>query len=955
MLKTKLAAAVLVALSVGPSAAFAHGLATQADPAAQQDTAQSTTDTAADQKKARKLETITVTGSLIPQTQIENATPVTTITAEQIKARGFTTVAEALQQSSFATGSVQGTSTSGSFTQGAKTLSLFGLNPGYIKYLIDGRPMGNFPGLYNGSDVFNNLTGIPAEMVDHIDILPGGQSSIYGSDAIAGVINIVLKKHLDGPAVDVRYGWMSEGGGADRRVYLADSFSAGRFNIIGGVQYENTQPIWGFDRSLTRQRYREGATAPYPSYDYLIYSATKLTDSFYFEDPANCANVASQFHGTTVYNNRVNNGGYCGSEYAGGYRTLTNDDTTANGYAHATFDVNDNLQLYGDVLYNYEEQKYTEGSNYVWWGTSDYGLIYDENLDDFVAIQRAFSPEDVGGYKAIENKQTENSYMLSLGAKGTFGESNWDYDIGFTHSDDKIISRNFQRFAGPIDAWFETHVLGPQHGMDPYYGAYPAFSPNYANFYQPMSPADFASFTGYTTTHAKTWDNMVRGQLTNTSLFSLPGGDAGMAVVLEGGNQGWDYTPDPRLLDGTVWGTTDVQGNGHRSRYAATAEFNMPLFSMLTLDASGRYDSYKVLGQDVSHGTYNVALEFRPFESLLLRGKYGTAFKVPTLSDEFQGTSGYYSYVTDYSNCARVPASAGGPYTGENIGNCPQKYGSVQYFGQTTGTPTLKPITAKVWNYGVVWAPTAKLSASVDYYHYDISNEVTPQSSDQLALQEYLCNIGTIDINSPTCQAAFSQIIRGQSTDPTYLGNILQINTPKVNTANEKVNALVANFSYIQDIGSLGSLTFATSYSNVLKHTSQAYPGDAQIDLLRHPAYSTEFKTKVNGSITWALNKWSATVYGNRYGSTPNYAASQADNYTAKGAGKLAPWITYNASVTFNPVDSLALSFLVNNLFNKMPPEDHTYPGNTSSPYNEQNYNVFGRAYYVEATYKFGK
>jgi outer membrane receptor protein involved in Fe transport len=954
MLKTKLAAAVLVALSLGPTVAFAHGSTGQDATTAQQNDAQST-DQARQTKQAKKLEAVTVTGSLIPQTQIENATPVTTITAEQLKARGFTTVAEALQQSSFATGSVQGTSTSGSFTQGAKTLSLFGLPPGFIKYLIDGRPMGNFPGLYNGSDVFNNLTGIPAEMVDHIDILPGGQSSIYGSDAIAGVINIVLKKHLDGPVVDMRYGWMTGGGGADRRVYLADSFNAGRFNLVAGVQYESTQPIWGFDRGLTKQRYTQGATAPYPSYDYLIYSATKLTNSFYFEDPANCANVASQFHGTTVYNNRVNNGGYCGSEYAGGYRTLTNDDTTANGYAHATFDVNDNLQLYGDLLYNYEEQKYTEGSNYIWWGSSDFGYIYDENLDDFVSLQRAFSPEDVGGYKNIENKQTENSYMLSLGGKGTFGDSNWDYDIGFTHSDDKIISRNFQRFAGPIDAWFEEHVLGPQHGWDPYYNAYPAFSPDYANFYQPISPADFASFTGYTTTHAKTWDNMLRGQLTNTSLFSLPGGDAGMAVVLEGGNQGWDYTPDPRLLDGTVWGTTDVQGSGHRSRYAATAEFNMPLFSMLTLDASGRYDSYKVLDKDVSHGTYNVALEFRPFESLLVRGKYGTAFKVPTLSDEFQGTSGYYSFVTDYSNCARVPASQGGPYTGSNIGDCPQKYGSVQFFGQTTGTPDLKPITAKVWNYGIVWAPTAKFSASVDYYHYDVDNEVTPQSADQLTNQEYLCNIGTIDINSPTCQAAFSQIIRGQSTNPTYLGTIQEIDTPKVNTANELVNALVANLSYLQDVGSFGALTFAASYSDVLKHTSQAYPGDTHVDLLRHPAYSTEFKTKVNGSVTWSKDKWSATLYGNRYGSTPNYAATQADNYTAKGAGKLAPWITYNASLTFNPVDNLALSFLVNNLFNNMPPEDHTYPGNTSSPYNEENYNVYGRGYYLQATYKFGK
>lgn len=950
MLKTKLAVAVLVALSIGPAAAFAHGVADQAGPsAAPQDTTTQSTDTNADQsKKAKKLETITVTGSLIPQTDIETATPIMTITAQDMKVRGFTTVAEALQQSSFATGSVQGSQASASFTQGAQTLSMFGLPVGFVKYLIDGRPMGNFPALYNGSDTFNNLAGIPMDMVDHIDVLPGGQSSLYGSDAIAGVINIVLKKHLDAPAIDARYGWHSDGGGADRRLSIADSFSAGKFNMVVGAQFQSTQPIWGTDRSLTKQYFTQGRTAPVASRDYLVISGTGA--GYLFEDPNGCANVTSQFGGTEGYRTRANSGNYCGSFYTPGYRTLTNDQKTANLYTHATFDVSDNLQLYGDVLYNYDEQRYNVGSNYTWWGTSiDYGYIYDPNLDDFVQLQRAFSPEDVGGYKSIMNHQYDNSYFLTLGGNGTFGDSNWDYDLSFTHSQDKLTQHNFQRFAGPIDAYFEQHVLGPQLGMDPYYGAYPEYAPDYAAFYTTMSPSDFASFTGYTDTRAKTWDNMVRGQLTNASLFSLPGGDAGMAVVLEGGNQGWDYTPDPRLLDGEVWGTTDVQGAGHRSRAAATTELKFPLFSMLTVDVSGRYDNYKVSGENVGHGTYNLGLEFRPFESLLLRGRYGTAFKVPTLSDEYQGLSGYYSFVTDYSNCARLG------FTGAEVSNCPTRYSDVQFFGQQAGSTDLQPITAKVWSYGAVWAPTSKLSMSVDYLHWDINNEVAAQSADGLAQTEYLCNIGTIDPTSPTCQAAYAQITRGTPTTPGMLGNILQIYTPKVNVSNEQVNAITADINYVQDIGALGRLSFRASYSDVLKHTQQAYPEDPTVDLLRHPYYSTDFKTKVNGSLTWSLDKWSATLYANRYGRTPNYLASALDNYSDPGTGKLGAWMLYNASVTFNPVPKLGLSLMVNNLFNKMPPMDHSYPGTSSTPYNVNNYNVYGRAMYIEANYKFGQ
>jgi iron complex outermembrane receptor protein len=195
MIKSKIAVAIVTALALGYTSA--HAQSAQSD-ASQQNSAQPP-----DTAKAKRLQAVTVTGSLIPQSEIETASPILTITAADMKARGFTTIAQALQQSSFATGTVQGMQDTNSFTTGAETLSMFGLPVGFVKYLVDGRPMGNFPGLYNGSDTFNSLSGIPMDMVDHIDILPGGQSSLYGSDAIAGVINIVLKKHVDAPTLEL--------------------------------------------------------------------------------------------------------------------------------------------------------------------------------------------------------------------------------------------------------------------------------------------------------------------------------------------------------------------------------------------------------------------------------------------------------------------------------------------------------------------------------------------------------------------------------------------------------------------------------------------------------------------------------------------------------------------------------------------------------------------------------
>ncbi|WP_267226121.1 TonB-dependent receptor domain-containing protein [Dyella silvae] len=946
MSKYKLSAAVTAALALSyASVSFATANVPVTTPSASDTTTGSDASADADAaKKAKKLEAVSVTGSLIPQSQVETATPVITITAQDIKARGFATVAQALQNASTSTGSVQGAQFSGGFTQGAQTLSMFGLPTGFVKYLIDGRPMGNFPALYNGSDVFNNLSSIPVEMVDHIDILPGGQSSLYGSDAIAGVINIVLKKKLDAPVLDVRYGWNSNGGGATRRVYLADSFNVGKLNVVAGVQFQNTNPTWAYSRDLTKEYPTEGATPQAAGRNYLVVSATAQSNGYYFEDPNNCANAAPGYGGTTKYSFRVNSGNYCGSIYEPGFVTLANAEKTANLYTHATFDVNENLQLYSDLLYNYQEQKWQGGLNNIWsTQITSVGSFYEPNIGDYVDLQHIFSPEEVGGYQNTMTKQIENSYMFTLGGKGTFGQSNWDYDLGFTHSDDQTNTRDFLSFAGPINTFFTNRVLGPNLGPDPNGFGVSTYAPNYAAFYTPITPADFHSFGGYVATYGKTWDNMLRGQVTDASLFTLPGGDAGLAVVLEGGNQGWAYEPDARYFNGGIYDITASQGSGHRYRYAATTEMNFPLLTQLTADVSGRYDSYKVAGNTVSHGTYNLGLEYRPFETLLVRAKYGTAFKVPTLADEFSGPSGSYSQVVDYYNCAKLG------FTGNNLGNCPGNYQQANYFSQTQGNPALKPITAKVWNAGVVWAPLQQMSLSIDYLHFDISNEVATQSADKISQLNSLCLLGQMDINSPSCQANINQVTRDA------FGTIQTINTPKVNVAREQVNALTANFSYTVEIGSYGKLFLQSAYSDELKHTYQQYAGDPVIDYLRSPYWNTDFKTKFNASLTWSKGDWSATAFVNRYGSSPNYQATVVNNYTDPGTGKLSPWMIYNASVQYTPIANLTLSFLVNNLFNSMPPKDGSYPGSLGGgPYNSTNYDVYGRQMYIEATYKFG-
>ena len=900
-------------------------------------------------EQVRELDKVTVTGSLIPQTQVETFVPVTIISAEDIQARGFSNVAEVLQKSSFATGGVQNNQSSASFTQGAETLSLFGLSASYVKYLIDGRPMANYPALYNGSDVFNNISGIPVELVERIEILPGGQSSLYGSDAIAGVVNIILKKSVDGSVLSARLGGYDEGGGKNGRLSFATSVSAadGRWNTLFGVQAEKSDPVWSSQRDLTKQFNLNGynGASPVASRDWMIFD--ELAGKYVFLDPANCGNVSAGFGGTVGKHNRPGRGDYCGSLFTPGYRTLKNEKEGAQFYAHSTFELNDNAQAYADILLNQEKVKYHIGSGYTWWGTSvKWGAFYDPNLDTLLNLQRAFTPEDMGGWENSMSENKSTSYSISLGVNGTLSDdSNWDYDIGVTRTHYKLTEIDLARLADPIDDYFQDKVLGEQQGWDPIFGAYPVFTPDYAAFYKLMSAADFYSFMGKTHSRSSTYDNMLRAQFTNGALFSLPGGDAGVAVAVEAGTQGWNYDPDAMLLNGDVWGTSSVSGGGKRSRYALTGELRLPLLESLTLSASGRYDGYRVNGGEISKPTYALGVEYRPFESLLLRGKYGTAFKAPTLADQFQGVSGFYSETIDYYACAQQGFGAG------DIADCPDQYRAAQFQGEQSGNPDLLPINATVWSYGVVWAPTATFSLSADYHHWDIRNEVALQNIDQLMRDESDCRLGKLDANSGTCLAALSQIGRLPN------GTLDTISLKKVNVAQESLNAVTVDANYRQDLGRFGTLNLAGSWTRNLKHEFQEYPTDPIIDALNDPYYSTDAKYKANVSAGWNKGRWTSTVYANYLGPTPSYRATlDQSGYGLAGARRLGSYTTVNGSVNFDLTEDLKLSFLVNNIANRMPDMDvGSYPGTDGEPYNRNNFDVLGRAYFIEARWSFGK
>lgn len=927
-------------------------LSAWSDVARAQDTG--TTDTAANQdqttkKEAKELQRVTVTGSLIPQAQIETAAPVVTITSADIERQGFRNVYDALRTQPLATGSVQDNQFSNGFTPGASTISLLGLPADFTLILINGHPLADYPLLYNGQLNIVDLASIPVGMVDHIDILPGNQSSIYGSSAIAGVINIVLKQKIDGNELAYRIGGFTEGGGQNQRLQFTGGHSWGKFDLTYGLQFNEQRPIWGYQRDFA------DSTNDNPSPNARFGSRTFLHGTFDFGvghlvyvDPdsevGGCGSVAGLFSGTTQRDFRPGRGFYCGSRSEVGYTTLLNKERSGSGYLNARYQLNDNAELYGDLLYNVSSLRFNSGSRF--WETSidTGGYIINANTGSFDLFQHIFAPEETGGTDTNSEKQLTSSYNGTLGVRGNFGNSDWAYDAYYARSQFKITDKQLWPLKNAVENFFQQQFLGPQLGT--YYG-YPIYAPNVQNFYKPLTPDQYRSFQGEINSKSETWTQNVNLQVNNTDLFELPAGSVGFAGLVQAGDQSWDNPTDPRVVNGEFWGLTGTQGSGKRDYYAAAAELRVPIFSMLTADLSARYDDYKNKnGGSDNKATYKLGLEFRPIESLLFRGSYATAFKAPDMAYVFAGASGFFTNVTDYYRCATDPNQAGLP-----IEQC--SFNPVQVQGSRTGNPDLKSITAKSWGYGVVWSPTPRFNIHADYYNIKIDNEVSDLSLDALLRTESACRLGQLDINSPICVDAISRVTRNPPGGGAGANAITLVRINPINISKERVQGITAGLNWKLEAGRYGDFTFGADYNVTLKHHYQQFPEDAEIDLLRNPFFSSEFKSIFSGSVSWEIGKWTTTLFGIRYGATPNFTAQiNPTGYAAPGAGTVGPYMVYNGSVKYNVTDDASVSLIVNNIKNSKPPFDPTY---TSYPYyNIFNYNGFGRAVWLEFDMRFG-
>lgn len=933
------------------SAALAAALFLPAASLAFAQDASSSTDTAAAQKQeATNLDRVTVTGSRIKRVEIEGPSPVTIISSAQLEREGFNTVFDALSTITQASGATQNDVFQGGFTPNASVINLRGLGPGRTLLLINGRRAADYPLPYNGQSNFANLGNIPAAAVDRIEILAGGASAIYGSDAVAGVVNVILKTNYQGDLVKLRGSTTSLGGRDRGDLQWIGGKTGDKWSLTYAFEYFASEPLYGFQRGFMDSALDNPLPPDFvgiqPTGTMRVRRRTGATAGSYFAPPAGaCEQLGDEWvrwnYKTANAAGAITNlGQACGTFKDIAYQTIDNGSRDLSGYAYGTYDFDNGMQAWASLQAWKSQGKYGAGTQF-WGGRTTGALWFDPGFNNLVDAQRVFTPQEAGGIENLLAKNDERSYDLAFGLRGQFGERfDWDLTLSRAQYDVSVARPRLQ--SNLVNDYF----LGPQMGTRVVSGGtYPVYQLNQDRYYRALTPEQFAALNTVVKTEAQSYVNQANLVVTG-DLFELPAGALGFATVLEASQQKYDLTADPRVLPDYTgidrpYNLTGTGGGGDRNRYALGVEFSVPILNSLKASLAGRFDKYDDVTAVDDAKTWNAGLEWRPLDNLLFRGSYSTSFRAPDMHYVFAERSGSYSAIFDTRRCLE---------SGRSAAQCPTTDTTINYtaFGVRQGTTGLTEETGNSWTAGVVWDVFEGFSISTDYYQIELQDAVADITSTYILDGEAGCTTGLTRNRQPFtlgapgsafCNDILSRVSRLNAPGTPNDGQITEIRRGPINRAYQDIKGIDATADYRLDTDRLGDFRFQLNYSHTLKQSSAQFKGDPILDY-RDDLTNFDFRSRIRATTTWAKGDWQAAVFMLRYGSLPNWQET----------GRIAPYFVWNTSVGKKITDDMQVNLYVNNVFNKTHPKDD---GFNSYPYFWRAYSPLGREMAIEFQYKF--
>lgn len=866
-----------------------------------------------------ELEAMTVTGSRIRRTQVEGPAPVTVLTARDFQTRGFATLYDALRTLNQSTGVVEGELSQQGFTPNGRFVDLRGMGPNYQLILLNGRRLADYPQSYGGIANAVSLSAIPLAAVERVEVLSSGASSIYGSDAVAGVINIITRSNYEGDEVNVRGGATSRGGGESHRLQWLGGKRIDALHLTYAAEYLKRDAILGRDRDFM-DSFRDipNGTDPVLAGTGLILRNFNTGRN---EWPDGLAATCSRFAGFEA--NTVD--GSCSYPGHPGTQSIRNGLESVSGYLSGTYFFDNNLQAFGD-LHVSRGRAHMAPATQSWF--SD--VFYDPNYDAPMAIARNFATHEIGGFADRAVRTDETAVSAAAGLRGTLMEDRFGWSLTASHSMFEVETRQPVFVTRALQDFF----LGPSQGVSP--EGFAIRPVDTARLLNPLTPAQFAQLNITADNHADTAVSQVAFEM-NGELLELPFGPLDMAAVVEAARQSYAMEPDARLHpDYTgpdrAYNLTDTYGRGDRNRFAVGGEFRAPLLPSLKGTLAGRYDHYDDVTDVDGAATWSTGLEWRPLEPLLVRGTYGTSFRAPDMHFVFAGRSGFFGNIVDEYFCRLDGVDPTSPA-------CLQ---DASYSYQTTGTRQgsyrLEEEKGRSTTLGVVADIVEGMSLSMDWYKLRLEGGVSDITPEELMRNEADCRIGTrrdgspVDVNSTECQHYLSLVTR-----PDPLAPVTAIRPYPINQSMQKTSGLDVNWRYKVETR-IGEINANLGWTHVLDFASRQFD-DGEVKDQRDNRYYQSFRSRINWTAQWERDSWSAGLYGYRWGSFPRWDTSS----------RTAPYIVWNGNVQKRLGDRASVGLYVTNLFDKLAPQDSSY---SRYPYFSEAFSPIGRELFLQFDYK---
>ncbi len=851
---------------------------------------------------ARQLDTITVTGSRLSRTDAETPAPVQVITREEIARSGAVSLTEVMQKlpaNNFGTSNENDAARS----HGSGGVSLRALGAGATLVLINGRrvaPLG-FPESF-GAGTFVDLNQIPIGMVERVEVLLDGASAVYGSDAVAGVVNIILRRNYRGAEVAAGYGRSTYGDATQRQASVMFGFgdlAVDGYNVFAGLSHLDQDPVkttarW-HSQSVDFRGFGLGDFRSTYSYPGNLYTADNRT---FLQALPGC---------TTAIGEPGSPGpGQCLSQPV---RDLVAESKRDALFLAGTAALPRGFELFGDAMIGHTAVRAQNlnfgGSFYSANGTLPLGLFllpvgHPQNPYPFEVALRTRFLDELRVYSPTSDTQRVVAGVRHHDLSG------WDVEGALLWSRSKTRATTM----GVID-----DVVLHSEVFDASGRAVPGF-----RFGDPA--ANDPSLM------ARLYPRLVDVGSTSTAsvdlhgtreIFRLPGGAAQLAIGGELRRERFSTATDPRIASGEISVLFGSTAAGNRTIASAYAELSLPITRTLEASLAGRYDRYSDFG-----GTTNskAGMKWQAIPGVAVRGTFATAFRAPSPIESGSAPTHFFPQLRDPKTCP-VPDVANP--------NCDQRVRADVF-----PNSALQPERANITTAGFVLEPWRGASVTVDAFRI--------RRKDQIGIVDppyLLAHEGEFP----------GSIVRNAD------GTLNRINLTGLNIGAVRTWGIDATAKARAQLGELGQLGIDGSYAWLPHYWIATTPGAPLADYA-----GTYLQPKSRARLSFSLDRgpWRSALTFNYTGKylramTPSDLSCP---YDAAGTNRpelcsVKAWRTTDLFIGYTGFQRLELALLVTNIDNVQAPFDANAVPNTFFTYQSAFHSAVGRFFKLTAKYSF--